>query len=77
MLDVCHHACNVACSSFLIYSTEICASAVKILLEGKDLPVQTIKPSLEEMQRKEGQRDADKTRQTTGACSVEANRPGR
>lgn len=66
LLNVCHHACNVACSSFLMYSTEFCASAVQIHPEGKDLASQTINPSLEAMQREEGQMETEKTRQTTG-----------
>lgn len=44
LLDVCCHACNVACSSFLMYSAEICASAVQFFPRGKDLPSQTITP---------------------------------
>lgn len=41
MIDVCHHACNEACTNFLRYSTGICASAVQILPEGEDLRSQT------------------------------------
>lgn len=77
LLDVCQHACNVACSSFLMNSTEIGASAVQILPKGKYLPSQTTSPTLEAVQREEGQREREKTRQTTGACFVEVNRPGR
>lgn len=77
LLDVCYHACEVACSNFLMYSTEICASAVQIHPEGKDLPSQTTTPRLEEIQRKEGQSVIEKTRQTTGVCSVEVNRSRR
>lgn len=62
MLDVCHHSCNAAFSSALIYSTGIC----KFPLRGKSC---FLKPPL--------QREAEKTRQTTSACSVEERRPGR
>lgn len=66
MLDVCHRACNAACSSVLMYSTGICASAGQNLPEGEDLLSQTTTA--------EGDR---KDKATKIACSVEESRPGR